>query len=128
MKVLERARDQLRVMNRINTQVTVGSPTAALQQNVQRVRIVMASMYGIVRGRGIFAISQWVMKGLGLDPATNARLIMRDAMLDPEVAVKMMSRDTAASRPALQKWLKTYVANNIAAEVGETLTGEERAK
>ena len=117
MKVLERARDQLRLMARLNTQVTTGSPTAAIQQNVQRVRIVLASMYGIVRGRGIFAISGWVLKALGKDPVVNARAVLRDAMLDPSLAKLMLAADGPSTRRILEQRLRTYVANNIASEL-----------
>jgi len=126
IEVLQAVRDELRLMGRINTQVTVGSPTAALQQNVQRVRIVLASLYGIVRGRGIFAISQWVMKALGKDPAANARAVLLDATLDPTLARMMLANDPGGgvlsrtareTRDVLAKRLKTYVANNIAAEI-----------
>ncbi len=118
MRVLERVRDQLRVMNRINTQVTTGSPTAALQQNVQRVRIVLASLYGIVKGRGVFAISQWSMRAAGKDPVANATAVLRDAMLDPDLGRLMLATNTGGGRVqrALEGRRRTYIANNIVGE------------
>ena len=74
MKRLKTVQSQLRIMDRINQQVTAGSPTASLQNQVSKVRIVLASMYGIIKGRGIFQISDWIMKALGADPVNNARL------------------------------------------------------
>ncbi len=117
IEILQRVRDQMRLMNRINTQVTAGSATANLQQNAKRVQVVLASMYGIVRGRGIMAISGWVMKALGKDPAVNARAVLKAANLDPELGRLLLTADTPATRFRLEHRLSTYVSNNIAGEL-----------
>ena len=57
------------------------------------------------------------MKALGKDPVINARAVLRDAMLDPELAKLILSRDALATQQALEGRLRTYVTNNIAAEL-----------
>jgi hypothetical protein len=75
-----------------------------------KVRVILASLYGIVKGRGIFAISDMVTKQFReLDPKEVAEQLLTQSMLDPELAVKMLRKDTKAGRDDLS----TYILNNI---------------
>ena len=114
MVILDRVQNQIRLMDRINQQVTTGSPTAALQQHINRARIVMASWYGIVKGRGIFAISRWIQEGLGMDPLKAANDILLDAMLDPNLAKTMLVKETAKNREWLKQFFINYRIHNLA--------------
>ena len=119
MNALTQVQRRLQMMDRINQQVTAGSATANLSQQAQRARIILASLYGIVRGRGIFAISDFVAKSLGRDPQARANMLIQEAMLDPELAIILLSRDSKRGTERL----KTYLANNLG---GEFLEEEER--
>ena len=94
MSVLDNVKNKLNEMDNINAQITTGSPTAVIEKAVDRVRIIMASYYGIVKGRGIFAISKFVMQALGFKPKELAAKVLTDAMLDPELAKQMLLRST----------------------------------
>tara|TARA_S200002703_G_scaffold159952_1_gene175674 strand:- start:34 stop:2964 length:2931 start_codon:yes stop_codon:yes gene_type:complete len=117
MKILKDVRDQLVSMDAINAQVISGSPTQPLQEANNRLRIVLASWYGIVKGRGVFAISNWVSKTLGFNPTEVAEKILVDAMLDPELAIKMLQEDLPKNAEPLSKWFKTYILNNVLADL-----------
>ncbi len=58
------------------------------------------------KGRGIFAISGWVMKALGKDPVANARAVLRDALLDPGLARLLLAPDRPSTRRILQQRLR----------------------
>lgn len=76
----------------------------------ERARIFLASLYGIVRGRAIFTISKMLAGQFrDLSPKEAAEELLTRSMLDPELAVKMLKKDTKASRDDLS----TYVLNNI---------------
>jgi len=117
MKILKDVRDQLVNMDAINAQVISGSPTQPLQEANNRLRIVLASWYGIVKGRGVFAISKWISNTLGFNPTEVAEKILVDAMLDPELAIKMLQEDLPKNAVPLSKWFKTYILNNVLADL-----------
>ncbi len=115
MEILESVQKELNVLNRINKQVTANSSTAPIQEQIQRARIVLASFYGIVKGRGIFAISNWIMRMAGRDPATIANRVLTDAMLNPELAAVLMAKNlkSRAAREKVKSYLTTYIINNM---------------
>lgn len=110
---LEDIQKKLRMLDRINEQVTAGSPTAPLQQDINRARIVLASIYGIVKGRGIFAISGWIQRTLGIDPVEIGNRLMLDAMLNPEAAKVLLAPDTEASKKLLGDYIIKYRLTNL---------------
>lgn len=114
MSALNQVQKRMQMMDRINQQVTAGSPTANLSRQANRARIILASLYGIVKGRGIFAISDFVAKSLGRDPAARAEALIQQAYLDPELAIILLSRPSDDSVGKL----RTYLTNNILAEAG----------
>ena len=74
-----------------------------------KARIILASVYGIVKGRGIFAISDFLMKAVGYNPRKAAYDILEKAMTDPELAkILLMSEG-----PGNMKLFHTYLANNL---------------
>jgi hypothetical protein len=117
MKILKDVRDQLVFFDAINAQVVSGSPTQPLTEATNKLRIVLASWYGIVKGRGVFAISNWLSGVLGFKPSEVAEKILVDAMLDPELAIKMLQEDLPKNAEPLSKWFKTYILNNVLADL-----------
>lgn len=113
MATLDNLHSQLNIMDRINKQVMTGSPTAQIQQNIQRARVVLASMYGIVKGRGIFAISGWIAKLLGIDPVAKANLLIKDAMLNPELAATLMTKVSETAKPRISSRITSHLINNL---------------
>jgi len=113
MSVLDNVKNKLNEMDNINAQITTGSPTAVIEKAVDRVRIIMASYYGIVKGRGIFAISKFIMSALGFKPKELAAKVLTDAMLDPELAKKMLLRATTKNDEMMSNRMRLYVANNL---------------
>lgn len=110
---LNNVRSNLMMLNRINKQVTAGSPTAPILQNIQGARIVLASLYGIVKGRGIFMISKWIYSALGMDPIPKARKLISDALLDPEVAEMLMTKVTLQTEQKIAGKLAIHLVNNM---------------
>lgn len=117
IKILKDVRDQLVFFDAINAQVVSGSPTQPLTEATNKLRIVLASWYGIVKGRGVFAISNWLSGVLGFKPSEVAEKILVDAMLDPELAIKMLQEDLPKNAVPLSKWFKTYILNNVLADL-----------
>ena len=76
----------------------------------ERARIILASVYGIIRGRAIFAISKMIgNQFVDVSPKEAAEELLTRSMLDPELAVEMLKKDTKAS----QDGLRTYILNNL---------------
>ena len=113
MSVLDNVKNKLNEMDNINAQITTGSPTAVIEKAVDRVRVIMASYYGIVKGRGISAISKFVMQALGFKPKELAAKVLTDAMLDPELAKKMLLRATTKNDEMMSNRMRLYVTNNL---------------
>lgn len=76
----------------------------------ERARILLASVYGIIRGRAIFAISKMIgNQFVDVSPKEAAEELLTRSMLDPELAVEMLKKDTKASEDGL----RTYILNNL---------------
>jgi hypothetical protein len=76
----------------------------------ERARILLASVYGIIRGRAIFAISKMIgNQFVDVSPKEAAEELLTRSMLDPELAVEMLKKDTKAT----QDGLRTYILNNL---------------
>jgi len=110
MDALNRVRQRVTELDRINIQTTSGSSTNPLGQDSQRLKTVLASWYGIVKGQGIRAIMGWLgdmIRG-GTKEQVGEEIIMK-AMLDPEFALLMLKTDTKQNQLAI----KAYILNNI---------------
>ena len=127
MKTLENVQKVLDTMDAINAQVTTGSPTRIIAENIKRVNIIMASYYGIVKGRGIFKITEFIAGKLGFRPKEIAEKLLTDAMLDPKLAKVMMENATKANIKSSDKFIRTYVTNNIITE-GQPVTITEEVE
>jgi len=119
MKVLESLNKQLQIEDRINKQMTAGSPTAPIQETVKRARIILSSWYGLVRGRGIMAISGWIQKTVGKDPQEMAETLISDAMLDPRLAIEFLRPDNKANRARTMSRFMRHMLNNYAFNFNE---------
>ena len=76
----------------------------------EKARILLASVYGIIRGRAIFAISKMIGNQFtDVSPKEAAEELLTRSMLDPELALEMLKKDTQAS----QDGLRTYILNNL---------------
>ena len=109
MDALNRVRQRVTELDRINIQTTSGSSTNPLQQDSKRIKTVLASVYGIVKGRGVFAISNWfgdMIRG-GTADEVGEKLLTK-AMLDPEFALIMLKADTKQNQLAA----RAYLLNN----------------
>lgn len=121
IKNLRAVRAQLKDMSK-KAQGTAGSITEPLRQQGDQVRIALASVYGITRGRGLFQVGKWVEKALGRDPEKMANDLLNSALLDPKLAKTLLMKETKQNEPIIEKELRTYISNNL---VG---TGEQRQK
>lgn len=110
MAALTRVRQRVTELDRINIQTTSGSSTNPLQQDSKRVKTVLASVYGIVKGRGVFAISSWFGDIIrGGSAADVGEQLLTKAMLDPEFALLMLKADTRKNQLAA----RAYILNNF---------------
>ena len=102
---------------------TIGGKTEVVDPSnvLLKSRIILASIYGIVKGRGIFAISDFVMKAMGHNPRKGAMDVLDHAMTDPKLAEILLMPENPYSR----KLLNTYITQNIADPVGDALTEEK---
>ncbi len=110
MAALTRVRQRVTELDRINIQTTSGSGTNPLQEDSGRVKTVLASVYGIVKGRGMFAISGWLgdmIRG-GKADEVGERLLTK-AMLDPKFALIMLKANTKQNQLAA----RAYILNNF---------------
>jgi len=82
----------------------------------EKARIILASIYGITTGRGIFALSSMISNLVNPDRVADvSRDLLTRSMLDPELALLMLKKDVSGNREAL----KTYILNNIIGSEGE---------
>tara|TARA_B100001059_G_C17828749_1_gene583211 strand:+ start:1001 stop:3904 length:2904 start_codon:yes stop_codon:yes gene_type:complete len=110
MAALNRVRQRVTELDRINIQTTTGSSTNPLKQDTSRVKTILASYYGIVTGRGVFYISDYIGDVIRGDRArVAAEKILTKAMLDPEFALIMLKADTRKNQLAA----RTYILNNF---------------
>ena len=119
IRTLERVRDQIRLARRIDQQVTTGLPTASLGQEARRAQTFLFSLYGIVRGRGIFMLGRLLQRLSGRDPELIAQRLVTDAMLDPKLGRDLLMRDTLANRKKLEQRIVTWAADNLISSDGE---------
>ena len=118
MDALNRVRQRVTELDRINIQTTTGSSTNALQQDTARIKTILASYYGIVTGRGVFNVASYVGDVIRGDKAKAAsEKVLIKLMLDPELALLMLKADTRQNQIAA----RTYIANNYP----EILEGED---
>ncbi len=109
MDSLNRVRQRVTELDRINIQTTTGSSTNALGKDSQRLKTVLASWYGIVKGQGIRAIMGYggdIIRG-GTKQEVGEKIITK-AMLDPEFALLMLKSDTKQNQIAV----RAYITNN----------------
>lgn len=119
---LRKVQNRLNEMSRIDQRVTTNSITNQLSQDSERARIILSSLYGIVQGRGIFAIGNWIgnqVRGQTLKEA--AGRVVQDATLDPELAAKLLRQDSKEAR----RELRTYLTNNYPEMFGSQDQGED---
>jgi len=118
MDALNRVRQRVTELDRINIQTTTGSSTNPLQQDTARIKTILASYYGIVTGRGAFNIASYVGDVIRGDRAKVAsEKVLTKVLLDPELALLMLKADTRQNQIAA----RTYIANNYP----EILEGED---
>ena len=106
---LNAVKNRLRDIVRLEEGATV--PKILGQEGMaERARIVLASIYGIIRGRAIFTISKMLAGQFrDLSPKEAAEELLTRSMLDPELAVKMLKKDTKTN----QDDLSIYILNNL---------------
>ena len=106
---LNAVKNRLRDIVRLEEGATV--PKILGQEGMaERARIVLASIYGIIRGRAIFTISKMLAGQFrDLSPKEAAEELLTRSMLDPELAVKMLKKDTKTN----QDYLSIYILNNL---------------
>jgi hypothetical protein len=110
LKQLEGAYARIREMARIDRKVTAGSDTVAnIAASSQRVRVLAASYFGIVKGRGVFQITQMIQNIMGANPKGLAEDSVNALILDPKFAKMLLLKDTNAHRVRM----KTYLTNNL---------------
>ena len=119
MKVLDDLHKKLMLMDRINLQVTKGSPTAILEESVRSGQVLAFSLFGIVKGRGIFMLSRKIQQMLGRDPVEKAWQLLSDAMLDPKLAERMLTKVNTQNLPKIKARLTAHLLNNVVTSGGE---------
>ena len=112
MSVLKDIHGKLTVMNRKNLQITSGSPTAILEESVRSGQVLAFSLFGIVKGRGIFMVSRKVQQMLGHDPVEKAWALLTDAMLDPDLAATLLMKASDTNLSNIKGKLAVYMLNN----------------
>jgi hypothetical protein len=119
MATLKNLHGKIRLMDRINLQVPKGSPTAILEESVRSGQVLAFSLFGIVKGRGVFMVSRKIQQMLGRDPVEKAWALLSDAMLDPELAKTLLMQANEKNLPKIKARLSAHMLNNM------TLTSEE---
>jgi len=77
-------------------------------QTLRKTQILAASIYGIVKGRGITTLMSLLGSALGLSPFKAQQLLLTDAMAHPELAKILLQQESDRSIDLL----KTYIFNN----------------
>ena len=78
-------------------------------------QILAASIYGIVKGRGIMAIMNLMGGALGISPTKAQSILLQDAMTHPELAAILLKGESKESIDLLNG----YVINNYLSTGGE---------
>ena len=112
---LNAVKNRLRDIVRLEEGATV--PRILGQEGMaEKARLVLASIYGIIRGRAVFTISKMLAGQFrDLSPKEAAEELLTKSMLDPELAVKMLKKDTKAN----QDDLSIYILNNLVGDEPE---------
>ena len=77
-------------------------------QFLRKSQILAASIYGIVKGRGITTLMGLMGSALGISPFKAQQLLLTDAMAHPELAKILLQQESDKSVDLL----KTYIFNN----------------
>ena len=102
--------EQLTILERSNL-TAKGASKAEITDPAQigrKAQILAASVYGIVKGRGIMAIMNLIGGALGISPMKAQSLLLQDAMTHPDLAKILLMKDSEESI----KLLNGYVINN----------------
>ena len=75
----------------------------------KKAQILAASMYGIVKGRGIMAITNMLGGAMNFSPIKSAEIVLEEAMVHPELARILLMRESEESI----QLLNTYLVNNL---------------
>ena len=81
----------------------------------RKMQILAASIYGIVKGRGIMAIMNLMGGALGISPTKAQSILLQDAMTHPELAAILLKGESKESIDLLNG----YVINNYLSTGGE---------
>ena len=81
----------------------------------RKAQILAASIYGIVKGRGIMAIMNLMGGALGISPTKAQSILLQDAMTHPELAAILLKGESKESIDLLNG----YVINNYLSTGGE---------
>ena len=116
---LQQVQNALNNLDLLNYAVTTGSPTASLTKDADKLRIVLASWYGIVKGRGISQILKFASNLLGINPQGNINKLLTDSMLDPSLAKEVIRVVTPQTERPIEEAINTYITNNILTSLAE---------
>ena len=116
---LQQVQNALNNLDLLNYAVTTGSPTASLTKDADKFRIVLASWYGIVKGRGISQIIKFASNLLGINPQGNINKLLTDSMLDPSLAKEVIRVVTPQTERPIEEAINTYITNNILTSLAE---------
>ena len=102
--------DQLTIIEREFLDAKGGSKAEITDpaQVGRKAQILAASIYGIVKGRGIVALMNLMGGALGISPMKAQTLLLQDAMTHPELAKILLKEETEQSLDLL----KGYITNN----------------
>lgn len=118
--VLKRVRDQLRMANRINEQVTAGSPTASLRESTKIISLALDLKFGIMRGRRYLNAISWLSDFVHGEKLKDRVLrLITEAMLDPEKARTLLKNrnNREAQRKALEWMGKRFKRTRAAGQL-----------
>lgn len=117
LAALDRSRTLLRIQNRSTTGGRAGTEGLADAAAIaDRARIFSAAMFGIIKGRAIFTLSKLGLKATGKDPVKSTMDLLREALLDPDLARTLMMRTDSQ---IAKKKLNAFLGSNIVAETGQ---------
>ena len=113
---LNAVKNKLKQLNKVEAEKTLPKGTLRTKSAAESARLILASLYGIIKGRAIFTISRMISdKFRNLTAEQAAEEILSRAMLDPELALLLLKRDTEKTRGLLSG----YIANNIVGDEPE---------
>jgi len=130
IKAMEDVRDRLAVLDRVNINVTAGSPTASnLKTESARETKVLSTLYMATTGKGVIQSNiavrrsvdavRWISEKFGYsekDSVEAINEILKRSMIDPDLAKILMMNHTNKTEKVVRRRLGTYLTNNIIAE------------